>query len=58
MAMLGILLVIIVVFVVVMVRAVRVASGRGAATARREHGGEHRDDHGEADERITRLRHR
>ncbi|HEX6163263.1 MAG TPA: ATP-binding protein, partial [Vicinamibacterales bacterium] len=40
MAMLGILLVIIVVFVVVMVRAIRVASGRGAARARREHGGE------------------
>ena len=38
MAMLGILLVIAIVFVIVMVRAIRVASGRG--TARRELGGE------------------
>ena len=38
MAMLGILLVIAVVFVVVLVRAIRVASGRGSA--RRESGGE------------------
>jgi two-component system sensor histidine kinase AtoS len=40
MAILGILLAIAVVFVVVMVRTIRVASGRGAASTRRESGGE------------------